>query len=225
MAEIPTQGDFDTAIPGEFFDSRGRFHGPAIERAADMTPVQVKLPSLPALKDYMKGMGPAAQADALLAISRRYGITKTIREMGSEVGTWLDQVHGIPPGSEQFRAEMRRILAPKTSNVDAARKQARYSMRKYQQVAAQNGDPNQSFVRIAEGDENTCEGPNGCARLDGHVGTMAEHQAVGAPGMQICGSNCRCTLMAVSSVGGMQGNWLADAGATVGILDGILAIA
>jgi hypothetical protein len=118
--------------------------------------------------------------------------------MGGDVSAWLQEVTNIPPGSARFREEMQRVLNPKVGGVAAARRQARFAQRRYQQLAAQAGNPNQRFVRIAEGDERTCDG---CAQLEGTEGTMEEQRAAGLPGHQECGQNCRCTLQPIETVG------------------------
>ena len=182
----------------EGFDESGRFVGPGITRAADLTPVQVKLPDIADLKGLTKA--------ELLTLSQRYGIYPPNRQMRLDAAQYVKDYSKIPPNSPEFTMEVERLTNPKISK-RASLNLARRAQREYQQIIAQNGDENQVFVRIGEGDDNMCED---CERLEGEEGTRAYHESIGMPGRQRCGENCRCSLMPVEKRSGSSANNLLE---------------
>lgn len=202
--------DNDTPVP-KYVDERGRIVAPSIERPGDMTPVSVKLPSIDALKD----LTPAE----LLEVSQRYGVSEPWRALFRANEKYVAEFSRLTPGTADFAAEVARITEPMQSE-RAALGLARASMRNYNQLLATDGDETQILVRVGEGDDAMCEG---CRALEGVEGTHAEHDAVGLPGSQECGQNCRCVLLPVETRSFADiGDVLLAGAAAYGIIDMIL---
>jgi len=170
-----------------YFDERGRLIAPGIERPGDMTPVATKLPDIAALKN----LTPAE----LLEVSQRYGVYAPWRDLWAANAKYVEAFSKIPAGTPDFWSEVGRITDPEQSG-RAALGLARSAQRNYNQLLATDGDETQVLVRVGEGDDAMC---GGCMGLEGTEGTMAEHEAIGLPGSQECGQNCRCQLMPVDS--------------------------
>jgi hypothetical protein len=177
MADEPRQ---------RWIDERGRLNAPGIERSSELTPIITQLPSLAALK----GLTP----DELLEVSQRYGVYPGWQDLWTRNAAYVEQYSRIPPGSPEFWNEVQRITDPAESN-RAALGLARAGAREYNQLLATDGNPAQIMVRVGEGDDAMCDG---CIDLMGAEGTYDEHDAMGLPGSQECGQNCRCVLIPVS---------------------------
>jgi hypothetical protein len=196
----------------KYVDERGRIVAPGIERPGDMTPVGVKLPSIDALKD----LTPAE----LLEVSQRYGVYAPWRELWTQNAAYVEQFSRIPPGSVDFWGEVSRITDERMGK-RAALGLARSAQRNYNQLLATDGDETQILVRVGEGDDAMCDG---CRAAEGIEGTLAEHDAVGLPGSQECGHNCRCVLLPVDAPKSDDlGDLLLTGAVALAILDEVLS--
>ena len=196
-----------------YLDERGRVIAPSIDRPGDMTPIGVKLPDIAALKDLTP--------DELLEVSQRYGVYAPWRDLWTANAAYVERFSKIPPGSPEFLAEVQRITDP-TESKRAALGLARGAQRNYNQILATDGDETQLMVRVGEGDDAMCDG---CVELMGTEGTYAEHDAVGLPGSQQCGQNCRCVLIPVDNktqITDIGGNLLTGM-AAIELIDALLA--
>lgn len=170
----------------KYLDERGRIVAPGIDRPDDRTPIGVKLPSIDALRDLTP--------DELLEVSQRYGVYAPWKDLFGQNARYVAQFSTIPLGdADRFWQEVRRITDPEQSK-RAALGLARAGQRNYNQLLATDGDENQILVRVGEGDDAMCDG---CMEAEGAEGTYAEHDAIGLPGSQQCGQNCRCVLVPV----------------------------
>lgn len=171
--------------PGKIFDERGRIIAPGIARPDGMTPVSVRLPSLAE----MSNLDPAE----LLQVAQAYGVYSPWDALFAQNQAYVANFSRLPPTAQA--AEVERITAA-LSERRAALGLARASARGYNQILATDGDENQILVRVGEGDDAMCDG---CIEREGTEGTLAEHEAVGLPGSQECGQNCRCVLIPVDT--------------------------
>lgn len=177
----------DNAPLPKYLDEAGRIIAPSIERPGDLTPVSVRLPSL----DEMSKLAP----DELLQVAQKYGVYEPWRNLFAQNAEYVAKFSRLTPGTPAFDAEVMRITEP-MSSPRAALGLARAANRNYNQILATDGDESQILVRVGEGDDAMCEG---CQVAEGAEGTLAEHDAIGLPGTQQCGQNCRCVLIPVES--------------------------
>lgn len=168
-------------------DSRGRIIAPSIERPGNMTPVDVKLPSIAELRHLTDS--------ELLEVAQRYGVYNGWNDLFTRNAALVEQLGRIPPGSVAFWNEVERITEPMRST-GTAKSIARTSMRSYNQIIASDGDPDTVMVRVGEGDDLMCDG---CMAIESAEGTYSEHEAIGLPGTQECGGHCRCMLIPVDT--------------------------
>ncbi len=200
-------------LPGESIDAAGRFHAPGITRPGDLTPETYKLPSLAATKNLSNGQ--------LMGLAQRYGFYTPDRELRADAQAYVKQFAAIPEKSKDFWKEVDRITKPEGGR-GAALKMARRSQRRYQTLAVMAGSgPNPTLIRIGEDDSESCDG---CIERSGTEGTMAEQRAVGLPGHQECGENCRCTLSAVDKVNNTTGGlgWLLAGAMAAAVISEVL---
>jgi hypothetical protein len=200
----------------KYLDERGRIIAPGIDRPNDMTPVAVKLPSIASLSSLTDS--------ELLAVAQRYGVYAPWRDMFAANAKYVEQFSKIPVGSDRFWQEVNRITLPEESS-RAALGLARGAQRNYNQLLATDGDESRVLARVGEGDDAMCDG---CIEREGAEGTMAEHEAIGLPGTQECGGNCRCVLIPVDdppakqTQGEDEGSWLLTGIIAAGIISAIL---
>ena len=159
-------------------DQGGLLQAPSIVRYGGPVPELRRLPSLVDLKKLdTAGLG---------AVLDRYGITEPWAQLRAAQVGYLNRLSRYPEGSEQYNAELERLLDinSKTGALMAAR-------RAYREYAAMSFDKDAILVRICEDDESSCET---CVKLGGFEGTVEEQRAVGWAGAASCkgGERCRC---------------------------------
>ena len=185
-----------------------KIYDPYIARPDDMAPIEAGIPPIEAVQQL-----PVADR---LKVAQRFGWYPPPREYQEAVQKYVADFSKMPPGSADFKTEVQRLTADFGSKRTALGI-ARGGMRNYQQTAAMNGDPETNLSRICEDDTASC---NGCIEKQGEEGTIAYHRAIGAPGNQECGSNCRCELHAVDKKPGS--NWLLSAAVAAGVIAAVL---
>lgn len=171
----------------KYLDERGKIIAPTVDRPSDLYPVTVRLPSIADL---------SSLSDAeLYGVAQRFGIFAPWRERFQHNTKYIEQIGKIPENSVDFWNRIRDITGGMGSQTTALGI-ARGAVRSYNQLIATDGREDQVLVRVGEGDENMCEG---CMAIEGAEGTYGEHDAIGLPGSQDCGQNCRCMLIPVET--------------------------
>jgi len=162
---IPSNQIISLLAPGEGFANdrpKGKFISPRLVRDEFGVPMQLKTPSLAQLK----GLSPGQ----LSLVAQRYGLEKPWSAMVADGTQRMSGLASLPPGTAQFGDIIDRAVKP-MANAQLGR--ARDSMRRYQQIAALDGDINTNLVRVDEGDDDVCES---CDSLSGMEGTIADFQ-------------------------------------------------
>jgi hypothetical protein len=162
--------------------NKGVLYAPFLERdPGQLEPRQRSMPTMVEMK---------AMTDVELSqVLGQFGITEPWAQMRSANVGYLMRMTQIPPGSQQFKAALDRLLNQGTRDG-----LIRASRRAYQEYMIIQTDTSGELLRIAENDENTCEV---CNALAGEVGTIEYHRSIGLPGAASCdgGDRCRCNLV------------------------------
>lgn len=100
----------------------------------------------------------------------------------------------VPPGTGDFDSLLDRMM--ESEGHRALVGMARRAKERWQTLEALDGDIAAELVRISEGDDHVCEN---CEALAGATGTLADHEAIGAPGAASClgGDYCRCQIVRI----------------------------
>jgi hypothetical protein len=152
----------------------------------NVVPEQVELPDIAVLS--------RIDEKSLRAILQKFNILDIWPQLRADTSDYVKRLLSIPFRSEAYNAEIKRLTTAEGKT--GLTKLLRRVYREYSVVYSMDGDPDTVFVRVPEGDENTCDP---CLRLGGEEGTMEYHRSIGAPGSASCegGDLCRCILMAV----------------------------
>jgi hypothetical protein len=181
--------DLDLGQFLDFISQDGRQFGPFIQREGDDI-TAVNVPNTVALRD-LKGDNPEdiAQIQALL---RRFDRDNNRTRIDAQKKFLAG--FGITSGDPRYRGEMLRL--GKAQGGRALLAEARRTSEKYETAIAAQGNPNQQFMRVAEGPD-PCEL---CEEETGEEGTYRELAAQGLlPGGSSClgGDLCLCVLVPI----------------------------
>lgn len=170
-------------------DKMGRVQSPHLEWLQDKDirfPVGKPIPPPAALLKL-----PRHELDLIL---QRYKVFAPWNEMIAQAQGYVARLSSIPPGSPDFEDEVNRITQP--SSRRGLLGLVRRTQQNYTTMIAAQGNPQQVFIRVTEGGDGVCEL---CEERAGAMGTLAHHEAIGAPGAASClgGDYCRCQLYPV----------------------------
>lgn len=200
-------GSDNPPVLGRFTDDKGRIVSPNVDRQNEALPVGRVLPSAAQLLDIQKTQGNAA----LRKILNLYRIDAPWAEYRALTEGYLRRITRMPPAFDQagnatgdpaaqaagFDADLRAILDPSTKK--GLRQILKQTSQRYSTVEAAGGNPKQLFMRITDGEVrngrwSVCAG---CEERAGAIGTLAMHEAIGAPGFASCqgGGDCNCQLV------------------------------
>jgi hypothetical protein len=136
----------------------------------------------------------AMNALDMITTLQAYSIEDDWAALVQQAQAYVTRVRDIPPGSPRWEQEIERLTTTESDRglIGTARRMTE----RYTTAEAIDGNPGQQLIRIAEGDENTCDE---CWDREGAIGTIAEHSALGLPGAASClgGHLCRCTLVPI----------------------------
>jgi hypothetical protein len=132
--------------------------------------------------------------DELIRVLQRYGVTVTWEELRANMLDTVRAAMRIPAGAPDYRERMEYFLDSGSRRTLVG--MARRASEQYATKEALDGDAGALLIRISEGDDHVC-GP--CEARAGIIGTLAEHEAMGAPGAASCdgGDYCRCQLVRI----------------------------
>ena len=168
-----------------YIDEDGKIRAPNMALAGPV-PVVDPLPDIASMI--------AMPDDELIRTLQRYGVTQPWSEMRAEMLSYVQRMARIPAGAPDYRerAEMLLDMGSRRTLVGMARR----ASEQYATKEALDGDAGALLIRISEGDDHVC-GP--CEARAGIIGTLAEHEAMGAPGAASCdgGDYCRCQLVRI----------------------------
>lgn len=202
-------GSDDPPVLGRFTDSRGRIISPNVDRQNEALPVGRTLPSAAQLLDIQRTQGNAA----LRRVLNLYRVDAPWGEYRAMAEGYLRRITRLPPAFDQagnatgdpaaqaanFEATLKDILDPSTKK--GLRQILKQTAQRYSTVEAAGGDAEQLFMRITDGEIrngrwSVC---SGCEERAGAIGTLAQHEAIGAPGFASCqgGGDCNCQLVPI----------------------------
>ena len=180
------KAEFGPLVKANQVDETGRIVTPGLNRPDGIVPEQRKIPDVNALKSLSRA--------ELIAELQEYGVIDPWDDIIADAEQYVTRFSKFPPNSLLFDLEVQNVLGTysKRGLVGLNRR----THERYTTMIAIGGDPARELIRISEGDENVCEQ---CRALEGTMGTLAEHRALGLPGSQSClgGDYCRCTLMRI----------------------------
>ena len=206
----PPASSFSEADPpklGRYTDSRGRIISPNVDRQNEALPVGRTLPSAAQLLEIQRTQGNAA----LRRVLNLYRIDAPWAEYRALSEGYLRRITRLPPAFDQagnatgdpaaqrqaFEDNLRQILDPSTKK--GLRQLLKQTAQRYSTVEAMGGNTEQLFMRITDGEVrngrwSVCAG---CEERAGAIGTLAMHEAIGAPGFASCqgGGDCNCQLV------------------------------
>lgn len=136
-----------------------------------------------------------AMADAeLIRTLQRYGIEVSWEEIQASAMAIASKAAAIPAGAPDYAERMEFLIDSEARRTLVG--MARRASEKYATMEALDGDASALLIRVSEGDDHVC-GP--CEQRAGMIGTLAEHEAMGAPGAASCdgGDYCRCQLIRI----------------------------
>jgi hypothetical protein len=187
------------------------FESPAILREPPPVPELAPMPSPAA-------MSAMSNAD-LSELLRRHRVRQDWNSLISETQKFNEPFMRIAPVDPvALEARAQALYQPAVHDL---RKLARRTQERYTTAEAIDGAWDTAvLVRVAELDDVTCDG---CESNAGFEGTYQEQEAVGLPGQQECGGNCRCQLVRVegggASAAGMGVALVAAAAAVTALVD------
>jgi hypothetical protein len=142
----------------------------------------------------MSGMSNADLSELL----RRHKVREPWNELVGQTQKYNENFMRIPPTDPLAIEERARALYD-TETKAGLRRLTRRTQERYTTAEAVDGEWGTAIlVRVAELDDVTCDG---CESNAGFEGTYQEQEAVGLPGQQECGGNCRCQLVRVEGGG------------------------
>jgi hypothetical protein len=136
----------------------------------------------------------AMSDEELIRTLQRYGVEVTWADMQASAMAIASRAAMIPAGAPDYAERMGFFIDSESRRTLVG--MARRTSEKYATMEALDGDANALLIRISEGDDHVC-GP--CEQRAGMIGTLAEHEAMGAPGAASCdgGDYCRCQLVRI----------------------------
>lgn len=168
-----------------YIDEDGKIRAPNMALAGPV-PVVDPLPDIAGMI--------ALSDEELIAVLQRYGVTTTWEELRANMLDTVRAAMRIPAGAPDYRERMEFLIDSGSRRTLVG--MARRASEQYATREALDGDANAQLIRISEGDDHVC-GP--CEERAGMIGTLAEHEAMGAPGAASCdgGDYCRCQLVRI----------------------------
>lgn len=136
----------------------------------------------------------AMSDEELIRTLQRYGVEVSWADMQASAMAVAARAAAIPAGAPDYAERMGYFIDSESRRTLVG--MARRASEKYATMEALGGDADAQLIRISEGDDHVC-GP--CEQRAGMIGTLAEHEAMGAPGAASCdgGDYCRCQLMRI----------------------------
>jgi len=178
--------EFGPLTKARTVDEDGRIMSPGLVRPDGVIPAARPMPSLAE----MRSLSP----EELLAELQYYGVVDPWPKLRNSAAAYVARMTSLQPGSAAFAREVEGLIG--TASKRGLLGLSRRTAERYTTMLAVGGDPDAELIRISEGDEHVCDN---CDALEGVVGTLAQHEALGLPGAQSClgGDYCRCTLVRV----------------------------
>jgi hypothetical protein len=132
--------------------------------------------------------------DQLIALLQRYGVISSWEDLRAKMMATAGGAMSIPAGAPDYQERMEFLLD--TGSRRTLVGMARRASERYATAEALGGDADAQLIRISEGDDHVCDS---CQERAGAIGTLAEHEAIGAPGPASCHGVdlCRCQLVRI----------------------------
>jgi hypothetical protein len=168
--------DLDLGQFLDFVSQDGRQFGPFIQREGG-TIERANVPSQAALRN-MSSKDPEDMAQ-IQQLLRRFD--RDSNRVRLDAQKRFLSGFGITSDDPRYRAEMQRL--GKAQGGRALLAEARRTSEKYETAIAAQGDPNQMFIRVAEG-------PAPCELCEDSTGTEGTYRELAAQGLLPGGSSC-----------------------------------